>query len=195
MALPLLSLPHLTISSPSESLRFRVGDVVSFSGSATDAEDHELPASQLSWTLVLHHCLGGVCHTHPYSTSKGESGTFSIADHGDEIFFELTLNAVSSTGLTGSTTRLIRPQTVQLTLESSPPGRQVIIDGTSGPAPLTRTVIAGSSHTLRAPQSSDVFQSWSDSGAQQHSITAGTTDATYTARFSTSLGEAPALAH
>ncbi len=177
--------PVPTITSPSSDFRFRVGDVVTYAGSATDPEDGPIPANRLSWTLILHHCTPSGCHTHPYSTSTGANGSFTITDHGDEVYFELILTATDSGGLTGSTTRLIYPQTVQLTLQSSPPGRQVVLDGMSGTAPLARTAIVGSSHTVYAPspQNGYLFQSWSDTGAQQHSITAGTTDATYTAAF------------
>jgi glucose/arabinose dehydrogenase/PKD repeat protein len=179
--------PVPTITSPSETFRFRVGDVVTYAGSATDPEDGPIPDSHLSWTITLHHCTPSGCHTHPYSTSKGPGGTFDIADHGDEIFFELTLTATDSAGSTGSTTRMIYPQLVQLTLQSDPPGRQVVLDGTSGAAPLMRAVIVGSSHTLYAPspQSGYLFQSWSDDGEPQHTITVGTDDVEYTASFGT----------
>jgi hypothetical protein len=74
---------------------------------------------------------------------------------------------------------------VQLTLQSSPPGQQVVLDGMSGPAPLTRTAIVGSHHTLYAPspQNGYTFLAWSDQGGQQHSIQAGSANATYTASY------------
>ena len=184
--------PFAIITSPSGALRFKVGDVVSYSGEAKDAEDGVIPDSRLSWSITLHHCNGGECHSHPYSTSTGPTGTLTIGDHGDEIFFELTLTATDSQGLTGTSTVTIHPQMVQLTLESSPPGRQVVLDSMSAPAPLTRTVIAGSTHTVYAPspQSGYHFQAWSDGGAQQHTVTVGTGDATYTASFQ--MEECPA---
>lgn len=177
--------PRVSITSPSGALRFKVGDVVSYSGEARDAEDGVLTGNQLSWAITLHHCGGGECHSHPYSTSTGPSGTLTIGDHGDEIFFELKLTARDSRGLTGSAAVTIYPRTVLLTVDSAPPGLQVVLDGASGPAPLTRTVIAGSTHQLYAPspQSGYHFQDWSEVGAQQHTVTVGTRDATYTARF------------
>ena len=39
--------PTATIASPSSSLRWKVGDTVSFSGGATDAQSGTLPASAL----------------------------------------------------------------------------------------------------------------------------------------------------
>jgi glucose/arabinose dehydrogenase len=181
--------PVPTIASPSEAYRFRVGDVVVFAGSASDAEDGAIPPSGLSWTITLHHCTHGECHTHPYTSTTGEGGTFVAPDHSDEVFFELTLTATDSAGLTGRATVLIRPQTVQLTLRTSPPGLQVGFDGMSGPEPLTVTAIVGSMHSIHvpSPQGGHLFQSWSDGGEAQHTVTVGASDVTYTARF-----EAPA---
>jgi glucose/arabinose dehydrogenase/PKD repeat protein len=184
--------PVPSITSPSGSSQFKVGDVVSFSGGATDPEDGELPASGLSWTITLHHCSEGECHAHPHSTSTGASGAFTVGEHGDLVFFELTLTATDSQGLKSSTAVTIHPQTVRVTLETFPPGRTVVLDGRSGTAPLTRTVIAGSTHTVYAPspQSGYHFQGWSDEGAPEHTITVGASSAGYTASFA--MEECPA---
>src|SRR5262249_36891623 len=56
--------PVPTILTPSAGTTWKVGDVVNFSGSAQDTEDGTLPASRLSWSLVMHHCPSN-CHTHP----------------------------------------------------------------------------------------------------------------------------------
>src|SRR5690242_1710914 len=85
--------PVPTIISPSGTFLFKVGDVVTYSGSASDPEDGAIPASGLSWTLMLYHCSGTTCHTHPFITSTGESGSFTVSDHGDEVFFDITLTA------------------------------------------------------------------------------------------------------
>lgn len=177
--------PVVAITAPSAAYRFSVGDVVAYSGSASDAEDGPIPGDRLTWTLTLQHCAGGTCHAHPYATSTGPSGTFTVADHGDEVYFQLTLTATDSAGLTGSRTVTLHPRTVQLTVQTSPPGLEVVFDGTSGPAPRVRTAIVGSTHTLYAPspQGEAFFQSWADGGGQQRTIVAGTADAMYTAVF------------
>ncbi|MFP2924943.1 PQQ-dependent sugar dehydrogenase [Pyxidicoccus sp. 3LG] len=186
--------PVVSITAPSPAYLFRVGDVVAYSGTASDSEDGPIPGERLSWSITLQHCTGVSCHAHPYATSTGPSGTFTVADHGDEVFFELTLTATDSAGLTGSSTIVLRPRTVRLTLETSPPGLEVAFDGTVGPAPRVRTVIVGSTHTLHAPspQGDAVFHAWADGGAQQREVVAGTTDATYTALFVPEVqGECP----
>ncbi|MET0227518.1 MAG: hypothetical protein ABW234_02240, partial [Actinomycetes bacterium] len=63
------------------------------------------------------------------------------------------------------------------------------VNGASGTATFTRTMIVGSTNTITAttPQpkagKSYSFQSWSDGGAQTHNITAPATAATWTARY------------
>jgi PKD repeat protein len=55
--------PAPVIDTPPSSLTWAVGDTINFSGHATDAQDGTLPASALSWQVIIHH--GG--HTHPPS--------------------------------------------------------------------------------------------------------------------------------
>jgi glucose/arabinose dehydrogenase len=182
--------PVATISAPAATLTYKVGDVIDFGGSATDAEDGAIPASGLSWQVIIHHCPGGACHDHTLMTAAGASGSFTVPDHGDESYFEIILTARDSAGMSGTTSVSIQPQTVQLTLATSPPGLQVVYGGTSYTAPKTVTTVVGSSHTITAPTpqtlsgTSYTFSAWSDGGAQQHTITTGTTSATYTATFS-----------
>ncbi|WP_375760902.1 PQQ-dependent sugar dehydrogenase [Corallococcus exercitus] len=179
------ALPVVTILSPSQTYRFKVGDVVTYSGSAVDATGGPIPDNRLRWTITLRHCTAGTCHTHPYSTSTGATGTFTVPDHGDEVHFDLKLTATSATGVTSSRQITLDPQLVQVTLETSPPGLELVFDGTSGPAPRVRSVIVGSSHTLGAPSPQGVFEfrEWSDGGAAEHVIQAGASDASYTAIF------------
>lgn len=69
--------PTPVIDAPLSSLTWAVGDAINFSGHATDAQDGALPASALTWTIILHHCTTG-CHTHLVQTFEGvSSGSFS----------------------------------------------------------------------------------------------------------------------
>ena len=96
--------PVPKIVSPVSTLTWKVGDVISFSGSATDPEDGVLPASKLSWSLVIQHCPSN-CHTHPVQSWAGvASGSFSGQDHEYPSYLELTLTATDSKGLQASTT-------------------------------------------------------------------------------------------
>jgi hypothetical protein len=63
-----------------------------------------------------------------------------------------------------------------------------VFNGASGGSPFSRTVIRGSRNTISAPTPqvrsgrTYAFSSWSDGGAQTHSITA-TSDRTYRATY------------
>ena len=177
--------PVPSIAAPLASFRYKVGDVVAYSGSATDAEDGTIPASGLAWQVLIHHCPGGVCHTHALLSSTGSTGSFAIPDHGDDSYFEVILTATDSAGQTNSTAVSVLPQTVQLTLNSSPSGLQLVFGGATVTTPYTTSTVVGSAHTLNAPspQGANTFASWSDGGAQQHDVVIGASNVTYTATF------------
>jgi fibronectin type 3 domain-containing protein len=181
--------PSATIVTPSAGTTWRVGDVISFSGSATDPEQGTLPASSLSWELVMHHCPSN-CHQHTIQSFPGvSSGSFTAPDHEYPSHLELRLTATDAGGLTDVESIQLDPQTVNLTFASSPAGLQLVVGSTAGTAPVTRTVIIGSANSVSAvsPQtlgpSTYTFASWSDGGAQTHTITAPATPTTYTATF------------
>ena len=182
------SAPTATIHSPSSAVRWKVGDVMTFSGSATDHEDGSLPASALSWSLIMHHCPSN-CHTHPVQDFPGvASGAFAAPDHEYPSWIELTLSATDSGGLRSTVSVPLNPQTVQLTFETSPTGLQLAVGPSTGTAPFTRTVIVGSSHSISAPSpqfGGQAFQfgAWSDGGGQTHNVTAPAALTQYTASF------------
>jgi uncharacterized repeat protein (TIGR01451 family) len=182
--------PTPSIATPSASTTWKVGDVISFSGSATDQQDGSLPASRLTWELILHHCPSN-CHTHPVQTFVGvASGSFTAPDHEYPSYLELKLTATDSGGLQNSVSIQLNPQTVVLTFASNPSGLQLTVGSSSAATPFTRTVIQNSSNSISALSPQDLagvryaFASWSDNGAQTHNINAGTSPATYTATFS-----------
>jgi glucose/arabinose dehydrogenase len=188
--------PVPTITSPSSSLLFAVGDTIHFAGSATDPEDGSLPASRLSWKVTLNHCQGGLCHTHTIEEPTGvSSGDFDVENHGDDIYFDIDLTATDSDGKSATTRVTIQPRTVQVTLKTVPAGLQVVWGGETGTSPMVRTAVAGSTHTIftPSPQGGFTFGSWSDAGAQSHDVTVGTANATYTATFTGSGSVPPTL--
>jgi hypothetical protein len=187
--------PTATITAPSSSLHWKVGDVISFAGTGTDAQDGNLPASALHWDVLLHHCIDGACHIHPLVTATGPTGSFTVPDHGDQSYFEIKLTVTDSGYLTSTTSVNVNPTTVQLTLDTAPSGLTVVYDGTLGQGPLTKTTIVGSTHTITAPSPQtdaanvwNGFVSWSDGGAAQHNVTLGAQDTTYTATFGNAFG-------
>jgi PKD repeat protein/glucose/arabinose dehydrogenase len=181
--------PTATIATPALGTTWKVGDVINFSGSATDAQDGTLPASALTWQLIQQHCPSN-CHEHTVQTFSGVSGgSFTAPDHEYPSYLELRLTATDSGGLTSTKSLRLDPQTVVLTFQTNPGGLSLVVNGSSAKAAFTRTVIVGSTNTISAisPQKkgskSYLFQSWSDGGAQTHTITAPAAATTYTARF------------
>ncbi len=148
-----------------------------------------MPASALTWQLTMQHCPSN-CHSHIIQTYEGTaSGSFTAPDHEYPSYLELKLTATDSGGLTGTKTLRLDPRTVVLTFQTIPGGLQVAVNGTQAQATFSRTVIVGSSNTVSAisPQTKGrkiyAFQSWSDGGAQTHTIVAPAAATTYSARF------------
>jgi glucose/arabinose dehydrogenase len=190
--------PVPVIDTPTSSLRWRVGDTISFSGHATDVQDGTLPASRLSWSVVLNHCPSN-CHTHPVQSYTGvATGTFPAPDHEYPSSLSLVLTATDSAGASASTSRRLDPQTVNLTFATSPTGLQLAVGAQTAAAPITRTVIVGSSNSVSAPSpqtlggASYTFKSWSDGGARAHNVIAPATPSTYTATFDKAPVDCPA---
>ena len=180
--------PTATITSPSSTLTWQVGDAIDFSGTATDAEDGTLPPSAFSWSIILHHCPSN-CHTHPVQDFPGvDSGSFTAPDHEYPSYIELKLTVTDSGGLQDTESVNVDPKTAALTFDSSPSGLNIGVNSSSLTTPFTKTVILGSRNTISAPSPQTLggtnytFGSWSDGGAQSHDITASG-DATYTATY------------
>jgi glucose/arabinose dehydrogenase len=183
--------PTAVVDTPASTLTYAVGDSISFSGHATDAEDGTVPASSLTWTLIIHHCPSpGNCHTHTVQTWPGvASGAFNAPDHGYPSYLELQLTATDSGGASTTSSVQLSPKTVNLTFASNPPGLSIAVNSAAAVTPFVVTVIMKSSNSISAstPQTlggtSYTFSSWSDAGAASHNIVAPASATTYTATY------------
>jgi glucose/arabinose dehydrogenase len=186
--------PAAVIDSPPSSLTWKVGDTINFSGHATDAQDGTLPASALSWSLILHHCFTPTdCHTHLIQTVKGvSSGSVTAPDHEYPCWLELQLTATDSGGLTSTASVRLDPKTVVLTFRTNPGGlvlSNLVVNEAPRTTPFSVTVVVGSANSVSAPspqrfnKSTYNFTSWSDGGPQSHTITAPAVNTTYTATY------------
>jgi hypothetical protein len=119
------------------------------------------------------------------------SGSFIAPDHEYPSYLELLLTAVDSDNHAVTTSVRLDPQTVVLTFSSGPNGASLVVGGTAGTAPFTRTVIVGSNNSISAPSPqvfgpqsrTYIFRKWSDGGAQTHNIVAPASATTYQATF------------
>jgi len=185
--------PIAVIDSPPPSLTWKVGDTISFSGHATDAQDGTLPAQALKWSLILHHCFTPTdCHTHLIQTFTGASGSFTAPDHEYPCWLEVQLTATDSGGLTSTTSVRLNPKTVALTFKTNPGGlvlSDLVVNEAPRTTPFSVTVVVGSANSVSAPspqqfnKSTYNFTSWSDGGPQSHTITAPAANTTYTATY------------
>jgi PKD repeat protein len=185
--------PTAVINTPVAGTTWKVGDVISFSGHATDPQSGALPASALTWSLVLQHCPS-TCHEHPLQTFSGTaSGSFVAPDHEYPSHLELRLTATDPGGLSNTKSVRLDPQTVQLTFGSSPSGLALAVGSTSQPAPFTRTAVVDSTLSISAPSpqasggTAYQFVGWSDGGAQTHNIVANASGS-YVATYQVRLG-------
>ena len=171
--------PTVAITSPSGGTSWAVDDILPFAGSAVDGLGNPIPASGLSWDLILHHCETlDDCHTHNIGTIEGvASGDFFAPEHEYPSFIEVNLTATSASGLSATQSLELFPDTALLTLEGTPSGIEAGFNGKSVPTPSDHEVIVGSINTLSAPSTQTVggfgynFVSWSDGGAQTHDLT------------------------
>jgi len=194
------NIPTVTISNPTNGLIFRAGDVINFSGSATDTEDGPMPPGALSWTVLFHHGT----HIHPVNGpwSGTNRGSLTIPFEGHPYYhdtsYELLLIATDSSGLQASASVMVYPDLVDLTFDSAPSGLTLKLDGISRVTPFSDGSMIGFQHALEAPdqslgESNFVFQSWSDGGARSHSLVVPDTNLAVTAAFRGVLGGTPSI--
>ena len=99
------------------------------------------------------------------------------------------MTATDSDGLTATKTVVIRPETITLTLASSPFGATLSYSAREFVAPATLTAAIGYRTSVSAPETLTVggtsytFDSWSDGGARSHPFVIPAEDHTLTARY------------
>jgi glucose/arabinose dehydrogenase len=90
--------PVISITAPPSGTTWSVDDQIAFAGEADDDQQGLLPAAQLRWDVILHHCYAqDDCHTHPITSFAGvASGFFDAPDHAYPSFLELRLTATDT---------------------------------------------------------------------------------------------------
>ncbi len=181
--------PVATITSPTATTSWKVGDSIAVSGSATDGGT-PLPGTALTWDVDIHHCSApDVCHVHPITSFTGQTGTIDAPDHDYPSYITVRLTATDSSGLTDVKTVRIDPRTVNLTFATNPPGLVVSVGGSTQTAPFAKEAIVGATYSISTAASQQLgatsyaFAGWSDGGAHSHTITVPASDTTYTASF------------
>ncbi|HEY3177029.1 MAG TPA: PQQ-dependent sugar dehydrogenase [Candidatus Polarisedimenticolia bacterium] len=195
--------PSAAILSPAGGSSYDAGDVISFSGTASDPEDGPLSAGSFSWSVLFHHNT----HTHPWvGPIQGVTGgTFATADSGEtatDVWYEVRMTATDSGSPLGSAGALpdtrsvgIYPNLSSFTLATSPrPDLGLTLEGAPVTAPQAEPSVVGLERDIGAlsPQTPGdghtyTFSSWSDGGSRLHTITTPASPATWTATFTCNL--------
>lgn len=183
--------PTARILTPTDGSLYRGGQTISFSGTGTDPDDGNLPASAFSWSVTFHHAQ----HTHPGPTptvaGDGRSGTFTIPTEGEtaaDVWFRLFLTVTDSKGSKSTVSVDVDPKLVTLTVDTKPSNLQVLVDGQPQTAPYSRAFVAGtmlSLATASQTQTKDgkiyTFTGWKPDMSGRITVPDGNT--TYTANF------------
>jgi glucose/arabinose dehydrogenase len=185
--------PKPIIETPTPDKLFAVGEEIILSGSATDDEDGSVPNTDLSWEVIQHH---NGTHTHPgFFTRTGNNLSFLAPAPEDQFstgegnYLEILLTATDSRGLSSTVSQDLQPHRVNVRFATQPFGLRLQLGGKSFTAPQTFVSWEGYKLIINAPDQRDaegrywVFQSWSDGGARQHTITTPATKTGYTATF------------
>jgi glucose/arabinose dehydrogenase len=190
--------PVATITAPALPATYAGGDVVSYHGRASDPEDGDLPAANLTWWADFHHDT----HTHPFLpvTSGSTAGTIAIPTVGEtsaNVWYRFYLVATDADGAADTAFRDVLPRTVAVTLASVPPGLELTLDGQPRATPLTVTGVVGIEREIgvTSPQTSGpttyTFASWSDGGAATHTVSTPGASITYAATFTVTTANTP----
>ena len=182
--------PTVNVAWPASTARFSVGQTVTLTATADDADQGVLPGSAITWTVTRQHGT----HTHPYAGPvTGSSVTFSYPapeDFASTTNSHLVVKATAkdAQGITASVTRTLLPRTIGLSFVTSPAGGTVIVSGTRYATPVTLTSWANAVLQLDVPDQSIGGQphsssGWSDGGTPARSITTPTLPTTYTAQL------------
>ena len=189
--------PVAVIDAPSTSLRWSVGQAIHFEGRGLDGDvaGGELPASSMSWRLIMAHCPSS-CHEHQIQTfNEVAEGTFSAPDHEYPSHLILRLTVDDGVGGIDTVDRVLLPKTVTLSLRTDPAGLRLTAGALTKVTPFSVTTIAGSPITLNAPTQvvdgfTYTFASWSNGGAKSKTV-APTSSTTYTATFNGGFDDVP----
>lgn len=168
--------PTPTIDVPLPGNSYTFDQTINFSGVGTDPEDGNLPASAFTWRVDFHH--GSHMHPHLAETSGITSGSFqtNFVEFETNVFYRVHLTVTDSAGASASASVDIVPQLATVQLSTKPGGFTLTLDGLDVPSGTTFSSVVGQPREVSAPSPQRKgkrdynFSSWSDGGAQTHTL-------------------------
>lgn len=186
--------PVAQILQPAAGLLYRGGDVISFSGTATDQEDGELVAAKFTWVADFHHDTHR--HDGPPVASGSKSGSFTIPTRGetsDNVWYRLYLIVTDSQGSADTASVNIYPRKSTIKFTTIPAGLKVKLDGQSIATPLSAVSVENIERSIGAvsPQvfngKTYTFQKWLHGGTETQTIFTPVDDVSYTAVYTETI--------
>jgi glucose/arabinose dehydrogenase len=184
--------PDFTWSLSGGGTLYEGGQQITFSGTATDAEDGTLPGENLTWKIDFHHDT----HTHPaLDPTTGSGGTLTIPKEGEtspNVWFRIYLTATDkgNPALSKTIYKEVFPKKTSLTLATEPAGHAVILDGQPVATPYTFESVVNITRSLSADETVNIggvpyqFDHWSEAGKPRtFSFDAPVANTTYTATY------------
>ena len=172
--------------------KYNAGDTIVFEAEGSDLQDGPaLPDSAYRWTVEFHHAE----HKHPFSDNVvGPDLSFTVPTDYDQLantYYKVILTVTDRSGLTTTVVKDVRPNLVTLTFGANDPNAKYTVDGIPRTGLYTEDAVVGVHRTLGAvsPQTVNgqqlVFGSWSDGGAQTHTIVTPGSNTSYTVNYTT----------
>src|SRR4029078_9581479 len=126
-----------TVQTSSDGILFKAGDVITFSGTATDTEDGTMAASTYTSNIDFLH----EGHVHPGVPITGVTGgSFTIPTSGHDFSgntrYRVSLTVTDSNGRPTTTFVIVYPEKVNLTFDAIPTGVTLYLDGIAHAAPF-----------------------------------------------------------
>ena len=173
--------PTVTLTQPTDGATFSAPATVNLAATASDADGTVTKVEFFNGTTKL-----GEDTTAPYGFiwSGVAAGSYTLTARATDDLAATSASVASTVTVSDNQP----PRTVELRFESEPSGLELSVGGSSSTTPFTRSVIEGSNIDVVAPSpqalggSSYAWGSWSDGGAQSHSIVANAA-ATYSASY------------
>ncbi len=163
--------PAITWSLPGDATLYRGNDLLSFSGTAMDNEEGELPVENLTWKIDFYHDQ----HFHPAMAATQGIGAmvFQIPKVGEtspNVWYRIQLTATDNgdPALSKTVYADIFPAKSDLTVQTEPDGLTILLDGHLVTSPHVFTSVVNTSRTFEGPvaqlkgDSVYLFSSWLD---------------------------------
>lgn len=166
--------------------KYNAGDTITFSTTASDADDGILGSDDYEWTVIFHHAD----HIHPFAEGiVGTGGSVTIprdAHNVDTTYYEVVVTVTDSSGLTATKSVNVYPNLVELQFGSNDPDAVYTIDGVPHKGIYTETGVVGVERVVGALPTQFVngkklvFGAWSDGKLPTHTIVTPSSATTYT---------------